>query len=250
MFRFFFVVLFALLLKTEVYSSEVLVILYDPYPPYEYEENGEAKGVGIEVVKAALKKANLKAEFKLYPFARAYKMVTEGERQVFYLSLARTPERERLVQWVGVVAPSTQALLSLNKRKIQISSYEDLKKYTIGVVTEDIVDQHLRSFEKSHSLKLERVPTYKQNANKFLMERIDLWGGNELVAHYYANQMSHEKNLFNVAWEFKELRTDYYLVANRAVRREVFDALQLGFQKIHADGTYKKIIQRLKKSHF
>ena len=69
------------------YSLERLVVLYDDYPPFEYLEAGESRGIGAEVVKIAFERAGLRPEFRYYPFTRAYKMVTEGREPLFFFFL-------------------------------------------------------------------------------------------------------------------------------------------------------------------
>lgn len=222
---------------------ERLHIAIDDYPPFEYEEHGVAKGIGTQVVEAVLKEADLQADFTLYPFARAYSMVTQGEEPVLYYSLVRTPQREALVQWVGVVAPAEQVLLGLKGRHFQISSPDDLKKYSIGTVLEDIVDQHLRSREAALGLHLDRAASYENNIKKLMRGRFDTWGGNRLVGLYLLERLGHRRSEVQVVYEFKELQGEYYLVANKTVPGAIVRQLQAAFAKIHADGTYQKIIR-------
>jgi polar amino acid transport system substrate-binding protein len=221
--------------------SEPLKVIMDYYPPFSYEEKGEIKGISTQVVKAVLKEAGMETAIKQYPFARAYQM-TQKEENVFEYCVARTPEREKLFQWVGVVGPAIQAILALKDRDIRIEKMEDLKKYSIGTVLEDVIDQHLRKHEQQLGLKLDRVADYELNMNKLFMKRFDLCGMNKLVGMYLAKKLGHSENDIKSVYTIEELTGDYYLVTGLKTPSETVKKLSAAFESVHSNGTYQKII--------
>lgn len=82
--------------------------------------------------------------------------------------MARTPERESLFQWVGIVAMGEHGLLALKDSDTTINGLEDLKKYFIGTVYEDLVDQYLRVRTDNYQLHLDRVSNYELNMKNSL----------------------------------------------------------------------------------
>jgi len=228
-------------LGTAVYG-EVLEMTLDYYPPFEYEENNVPRGIGTEVVKAVLKEAGMYARFTQYPFSRAYKMVTEGKEPVFYYSLVRTPERESLVQWVGIVASAEQMLMSRKDKNIRIEKVEDLKDRTVGTVMDDVIDQYLRKYEISLNLKLDRVADYEPNVKKLMKDRFDLIGINEFVCFYLLEKLGYSKDEVTTVWKIDDLKKDFYLAANKNVPEATVKKLQAAFEKIHSTGIYQKIV--------
>ena len=223
-------------------AAEPLRITLDPYPPFEYAENGEAKGIGSEVVKAALQEAGLEATFTEYPFVRAYNMLKANQEAIFYYSLVRTPEREALFQWVGVVAPAKQSLLALKDKAITIEKLDDLKNYTIGSTNEDVVDQYLLAREQQLGLQLDRNASYETNIKKLFGKRVDVWAGNHYVGLYLAEKQGHRADDLKVVYTFDELQGEYYLAASLSTPAETIEKLRAAFEKIHSDGTYDNIV--------
>ena len=204
-------------------------------------KNGEIKGIGTEVVKAVIKEAGLEADIKQYPFARAYKM-TQQQQNIFEYCVVRTPEREKLFQWVGVVSPARHGLLALKDRDIQVEKIEDLSKYTIGTVLEDVLDQYLRGHEKQLGLKLDRVSDYELNMNKLFMKRFDLCAMNELAGKYLAQKLGHSGNDIKPVYTIEELTGEYYLVTGLKTPPEMVNKLRTAFEAVHGNGTYQKIL--------
>lgn len=223
-------------------AAEPLRITLDPYPPFEYAENGEAKGIGSEVVKAALQEAELEATFTEYPFVRAYNMLKANQEAIFYYSLARTPERESLFQWIGVVASATHGLLALKDKAVTIEKLEDLKHYTIGSTNEDVVDQYLLARKEQLGLQLDRHASYETNIKKLFGKRVDVWAGNHYAGLYLAEKLGHRADDLKIVYTFDELQADYYLAASLSTPAETIEKLRAAFEKIHSDGTYDNIV--------
>lgn len=225
---------------TGAWADDIKVIM-DYYPPFSYEENGEIKGVSTLIVRAALKEAGIETTITQYPFTRAYQMTQQGEN-IFEYCVVRTPEREKLFQWVGVVGPAYQSLFSLKDRNIKIEKIEDLSPYTIGTVFDDVVDQHLRKFEQQYKLKLDRVADYELNVNKLFLKRVDLCGINELVGLYLAQKLGHSEQDMKVVHTFEELTGEYFLVTGLKTPAPMVEKMRAALQKVHDNGTYKKIL--------
>jgi len=221
--------------------GESLQVIMDDYPPFSYQEKGEIRGISTRVVRAALKEAGIEAEIRQYPFARAYQM-TQQEENVFEYCVVRTPEREKLFQWIGVVGPGTQVLLALKDRNIRIEKMEDLNQYTIGTVFEDVVDQHLRKHIQKPGLKLDRVSNYELNINKLFMKRFDLCGMNKLVGFYLARKLGHSETDIKAVYTIEELNSEYYLVTGLKTPAETVKKLRAAFETVHKNGTYQKIL--------
>src|SRR5512136_411438 len=87
-------------------SGETITIVTEEFPPYNYQDNGKLIGVSTEVVEAVLKQLpEITVEFKVYPWARAYKNALENPNTLIY-SLGFNEKRRDLFKWVGVIAPA------------------------------------------------------------------------------------------------------------------------------------------------
>lgn len=100
--------------STSVFSLEISLVT-EEYPPYYYLENNKVIGISAEITGAVSKEARIPYTITLYPWARAYAMALHN-RNVLIFSLARSPDREDLFKWVGVIASGQFCLFSLKKR--------------------------------------------------------------------------------------------------------------------------------------
>ncbi len=98
-------------------------ILTEEFPPYNYTDGGKVTGLGTEVVEAVLQELGLQGQFQSMPWARAYETASNVPGVLIY-SMVRTPEREKLFKWVGVIAPSDYYLFSLADKALSIPSLE------------------------------------------------------------------------------------------------------------------------------
>lgn len=80
-------------------SHPAFKVVAEPYPPYEFIEDGRAVGWDLEMVERAAKRAGLTLVYEFVPWARAEAMVRMGTADAI-MSLRRTPEREAFL-WFG-----------------------------------------------------------------------------------------------------------------------------------------------------
>ena len=164
-------------------AIETINIVLTEHPPYEYTENGKITGFSQEVVEAVLKEIKVLGDFQVLPWARAYDTALNTENVLIY-SMSRTPVREKLFKWVGVVAPVNAGLFALRARQLKITHLDEAKKYQIGTMNNDAREQFLLSKGFIKGQHLQSIAQYEANYEKLKLGRIDLWATNSEVAHY------------------------------------------------------------------
>ncbi len=161
-------------LTSAVYGQEIHVCT-ENWPPYNYESDGEIKGVSTMVVKAVLEEAGLAYKIDIYPWARAYDLALNQKNTLIY-TIARTPEREKRFKWVGEITPADSIVVyKLKKRDdIHIKSVEDLKHYTSAVVKNTMTHQYLlqQGFKEGRQFII--VANSNQNVKMLFEGRIDV----------------------------------------------------------------------------
>jgi len=81
------------------------------FPPFYYQdENGQWTGLEVELAEALLKEAGFTPEFVSLPWSRALKAMEVGEVQLM-MNLAKTPEREEYMNFIGAERTSRMALV-------------------------------------------------------------------------------------------------------------------------------------------
>ncbi|WP_108649625.1 substrate-binding periplasmic protein [Dongshaea marina] len=124
-----------------------LTYMTENYPPYNFSAKGVIQGISVDLLLAMGKQAGVPLKLnmiKLYPWARAYNQTLKGPNMVLFAT-TRTKAREALFKWVGPIANTDTVLLAKKGSGISISSPADMKKYTIGVVKDDVGEQLVKA---------------------------------------------------------------------------------------------------------
>jgi polar amino acid transport system substrate-binding protein len=162
-------------------------IVTEELPPYNMTLHGQVTGLSTEVVRAVLKELSLPANIQPMPWARAYDLALNSENVLIY-SIARTPQREKLFKWVGVVAPTNWYLYARSPSKVLLGRVDDARKYQIATVKEDVGEQYLINKGFVVGMNLQSSSKYELSYEKLKLGRVDFWISDELNAHYLVRQ--------------------------------------------------------------
>ncbi|RED53496.1 amino acid ABC transporter substrate-binding protein (PAAT family) [Aestuariispira insulae] len=99
-------------------SARLLLVTLD-YPPYEYMEDGEARGLAVNVVREVFRRLDEDIEIQSFPWARSLKMVELGNADAIFTAY-RTSEREAFLDYSSeVLMPQEVSLFVRNTSKIE-----------------------------------------------------------------------------------------------------------------------------------
>lgn len=131
----------ALLTTLSAFGAD-LTAYTEEWPPYNYSEGGETKGIATDVLRAACAIAKLDCEFHMVPWARAYKTASRTPNTVVYTT-ARKPSREQTFIWIGPILPRTTWVYVRQELEKDIHDFSDLAQRQIGVVRDEAAAQDL-----------------------------------------------------------------------------------------------------------
>lgn len=152
--------LFFLGINSQAATLYDIEFITEAYPPYNFEENGMVKGITVEILLEVSKEAGQplkRSQIKLRPWARGYRQALSGP-MVMLFSMSRTQEREDKFQWVGPILKNKVAVLAKKSSGIKIIKSDDLKKYSIGAVLDDVGEQMLKSLGNSSNVHTSANP--------------------------------------------------------------------------------------------
>lgn len=228
-----------------VASASELRIVTEELPPYNMTQGGQVTGMSTEVVQAVLKDVGMPAPaIQSMPWARAYDIALNSENVLIY-SITRTPQREKLFKWVGVIAPTQWYLFSRTGRSLPaIRSVEEARKHQIATVNEDVGEQYLVSKGFVIGKNLQSSNKYEFNYEKLKLGRVDYWIANEMNATWLSRQAGDDPERMLVrALPLPDLMQDEGL--NMAFSLKTPDAVVERFRKsletIRRNGTYEAI---------
>ena len=155
-----------------------LTIYTETYPPLNYAEGGNVMGLATDVVRELMKNTGTSAEIRLATWEEGYKAVME-KPNVGLFSMAMTPERKPLLQWVGPIAFLDANLYARKGSKLGIGRLEDAKQLPKIVVVKDYYTEQL--LRKEGFTNLESVATEEIAIRKLLSGEAQLFPGNNIT---------------------------------------------------------------------
>jgi polar amino acid transport system substrate-binding protein len=234
----FILIMFLVCLNPMTLYSAELKIYTEDYPPLNYfdEQTKQAAGFTVELVTKLLARTGIKAagnEIKVYPWARAYRIIQEKEN-VMLFSMTRSEAREHLFKWVGPVAPRTIRMWKLKERRdIVAKNLDDAKKYIIGGVLDFDSSKDLQK----KGFRVEMVNNVEQNWQKLLAGRIDIYPSVDLDAAYYMKKLGKSFSVLEPLVDM-ETRYDFYLALSKNTPDDIVNKLQKALNSMKADGSY------------
>ena len=133
--RYIFTIYFSLcfFFPSALYAEEIVTIFGNEYKPPKIwvTKNGEFKGILFEVMREIEKDIDVKFDFKLFPWARSYKMAENGRGGITGISV--TSEREKIFDFNKVpLFYDTMILITKKGKEFTFEDIKDLKGKKIG----------------------------------------------------------------------------------------------------------------------
>jgi len=111
-------------------------LLSEEFPPINFSEAGEARGLAVDVVQEIQRRLQLAQPIEFSPWARAYREIQLGGETALF-SMARTAGRERLFKWVGPVVTFYSSIYAPARGGVRLRSMDDAKRAKAVLVVRD-----------------------------------------------------------------------------------------------------------------
>lgn len=222
-----------------------ITIMTEEYPPYNLTENGELKGLSVEILDLMLDKVGSKQQtskdVKVLPWARSYSLV-QLKKNTMLFSMFRTEQREKLFKWVGPIDSSITALIAKKDKKIKINSVEDIKKYKIGTVKDDVGELALKELGIMNTDSISGTNAIEKSIRKLDRGRIDLFSYMYEPKSWKIDGFE-PKNYENV---YTLQKKDLYYAFHKETDDKVIQTLQAALDALKKEGKVKEIISKYK----
>ena len=231
----------AMLAALPVWAAEPVLraVVGDHNAPFNYLEQGQLKGMSVEIARAVAKRAGFVLSAQPLPWARALATARE-ERSVLILTVARTAEREAWFSWIGPIADREIWLWKLGTRTdVAPKTFDDLKRYHVG----DTINNATVETLKEKGIEVEVVPHDSQNGKKMLAGRIDLVPMNPYSIEAFATESGIPVKQFEPVLMLSK-SGGYFLAVNKDTDRALVRKLDAAFEAIRNDGTLRTIVSK------
>ncbi len=223
--------------------------LTEEFPPLNYKEDDELKGVAVDLLDAVFTRLNVgltRADIRLVPWPEAYQAGLTNTTTVVF-SMARVPEREELFRWAGPFVKGDIVLFGPRSRNITIATAADLKNYRIGAIanTSSIplllaqgVDEEQLVLGESATALIEQLERGE----------LDLWSTGELSGRYLIKKHATHPDDFESVYTLHT--NEYYYAFSRDTPDTLITAFQQALEDIRLEkdaqgvSEYERILYR------
>lgn len=212
-------------------SAEDLTYIAEQLPPYNYQEDGQRQGISVDLLEEMWTIMGVglnRSAIEILPWADGYKRALE-ENNTVLLTTGRIPEREHLFKWAGPAVSGRYALMARRDRNIAIETPEDLKKYKIGTIVNDmavqlLLDEGIRV--EDLILKTSPTPIIEMLENG----TIDAWAYNDVTAFWLIRESGANASEYETAYVLE--LADAYYAFNNGTSDSLVQAFQQALDRI------------------
>ena len=214
------------------------------YPPYEYLEGGEVKGVTVEIVKEVFRRMKRPINISLYPWDKSLNMINKGEADAIF-TIFKSPERERFLDYSQeVLMPQVVSLFVAKDSNIGFDG--DLSKlgnYTFGIVRKVSYGSVFDNAVKNRMIRhIEVSETGEENMNKLLGGRFDILVSNRYGALDIVKRMNKTDEVRELAPALQSVPS-YIAFSKKRRLTSLRDEFDIILRNMKDDGTYDRIIR-------
>jgi polar amino acid transport system substrate-binding protein len=225
-------------IQTGAIKPAILKIYTEHYPPLNYAENGKITGQATEVVQELIKRTGTDADIQLVKWEEGYKAVMETPNVALF-SVAMTPERKPLLQWVGPITIHDTNLYARKGSKMEIAHLDDAKKVSKIVVVKDYYTEQL--LRKEGFANLESVATEKIAIRNLLTGDAKLFPSNNLTIPELLKYAGTTTDMDDVESVFNLSTNMSYITFSKGTSPELVARWQKALDEMKRDGTFRRI---------
>jgi polar amino acid transport system substrate-binding protein len=219
-------------------ASDGLLLLSEDFPPINFEDQGEASGLAGELVLAMLLDMGLQLNVHFMPWARAYRLA-QGPAPVCLFTMARTPQREPLFQWVGPIVEFQNALIGRSGTD-RLRSLDDARRAPQIITVRDwSSEQELRRYGFRN---LKSVSNGSVALRMLLAERAALMAAEKVTLPDLLRREGEDETAVTTVLSFPGYYG--YLAFSRATPAAVVRRWQASLARLRANGSFERISRR------
>ncbi|AXE34105.1 substrate-binding periplasmic protein [Chromobacterium phragmitis] len=220
--------------------AEPVINLYTvDYPPFVIQDDpGHAqRGIAIELMSQALARSGVRAQYVDLPWKRA-QMQVQTEENGCLLPLTRSPKREDLYRWVGVIDESSQSLFIPSNSKVKIHDLADLK----GLRVVALLGSSMAEWLRRHLVSFSELPTTEDAYRELSSGVAAAWAVHAPVARYLVKKQGSGALPIREALKLQD--TSIYLACSHKLPDDVALKLGAALKQLREDGSSARIAAR------
>lgn len=224
-------------------SLDELNLVTEFYPPYNYEEDGQIKGISVDILLRALEKTGsslTRSDIELMQWSKGYDLALNSPGTLLFAT-TRTEDREDLFKWAGPISPTKISLVAKKGSGVGIDNLGDIaaKDYKIGVVKDDVAHQILKKRGVPEScLEIRAFPGL--NFMELYKGEIDAWAYEENVAMWISGVYGFDSSDFDPVYTLQ--KGEFFYAFHKDTPDSAVNALQKALDEVRAEGGYEQVM--------
>jgi len=224
------------------------------YPPYEYIENGQAKGMAVDLIREAMRRVGKdRVEFNFYPWKRAVHMVQHGRSDILF-NAGKNQARQEWGYYVdSVLIQQSYVLFKRRSDSFNVEKdFNDVQDKSIAIRRAYLYGSGAfrESLDNKKFMNILYSDSTQQSVDMLLYNRVDMFVGDLLPVLYYINQQKLNDQIDIVNHDGKRLEVlswpTYILFSKQRVTPKFVTAVNAAMESMKRDGSFQKIIDSYK----
>jgi polar amino acid transport system substrate-binding protein len=217
----------------------IFQLVTEEYPPITFMKDGKPSGFVTDMVREIAARQKIPDNIRLTSWKNAYNMALLHPKVVLF-SAERTPEREKLFQWVGPVGRNSAMLYAKKGSGIRINSLEQAKAIgAIATTTNWFTEQHLK---REGFNNLRSSPDPRENVRQLMKGEVQLSIFTDITIPEIVGDAGY--GMQDLEPVFTVLQTDFYIAVSRDTPAAVVQAWQSTLDRMKRDGSFESIYRR------
>lgn len=201
--------------------------------PLLFSQNGEARGLIVDIARAMANRAGLDIEIEVIDWAQAQRMLQKGEADGL-LQINRTKDREAIYDFS---VPLFRSDLTIFRRldRIEIIDITSLRGQTVGV---EVMGLPLLMLKDEPEISIRHIASWQEGFTLISSGEIDA----VIVDRWIGEYELFLSGLDDIVPIHKPIHSDYTCIAVQKGNSALLDKIDDGLTKIKSDGTIDKIV--------
>jgi len=223
--------------------AESIAVVTEHLPPYQIDGQGKASGFATELVRLTFAEAAIDYQISFQSWSRAYQLALRDANTCIY-SMSRSPEREKLFQWIGELSYNSTAIYTMASRTdVQVNSLEDARRYVVAVTRDDVTHHYLlrHGFVEGKNLYVLDGIANMLPVLSGRRDDIDLVIVNDTILRFRAQEAGLPPSQFRRLLVLPDLPLDFHLACSLKTPTATVAQLRAGLARLKADGRFYQI---------
>ncbi len=240
--------LLAVLGSTVVQSAVAQQVLnfatLDEFSPFTWKDNGQAKGIDIDIVKEMCQRIGVKCDIRFYPWKRVLTYTEQGKSDGGFGAF-KNPTREAFAYFLEYpVHYSTYSVFVKKGHEFSFKKIEDLYGKNIGINRGFKLNKEFDEAANTNKIRVKEVEDMETNIKKLIRSRIAGIAGNYHETLILLKKMRLSDQVVSLPYPIIPPKGAYLMIskaANIPNKMQLIDKMNGILKAMYDDGTVDQI---------